>query len=134
MTYWYDNRLYNQPVNNPDKEVDSFLKRYEAQAGLSKHKQYYRRRPVSYRDWLHDGANIPFHQEVDREPMVEMYIPTHRFQELVEKEQWYRRLEEETDYYKKIVNQYREDERVRDKNPALQKAWRNYLTLLELAR
>ncbi len=134
MTYWYDNRLYNQPVNNPDKEVDSFLKRYEAQAGLSKHKQYYRRKPVSYRDWATDGSNIPFHQEVDREPMVEMYIPTHRFQELVEKEQWYKRLEEETDYYKKIVNQYREDERVRDKNPALQKAWRNYLTLLELAR
>ncbi len=136
MTYYYNNTLYdyNSQYTSADQEVNDFLKSYEATAGLSRHKMYARRIPVRYNDWLKDGGSIPFHQEVEREPMVEMYIPQNRFRDLVEKQRWYGKVEEEAQYYKRIVEQYRADERVRDSNPAVQKAWRNYITLLELAR
>jgi hypothetical protein len=41
---------------------------------------------------------------------------------------------EQAEYDKRIVYQLRADERVRNTNPAVAKAWRNYTTLLELAR
>ena len=117
-----------------DKEVNFFLSKYESQAGLTNEKQYARRIPISYRDWQDRGAYIPFHQEVEREPMVKMYMPKHRFRELVEREDYLTRLEQDRNYNQSVVNMLRADERVRDENPAVAKAYRNYLMLLELAR
>lgn len=131
--YYYDNKIYNHPTDC-DKEVNEFLRRYEATAELSSRRYYSKRIPMNYRAWLNEGGNIPFHQEVEKQPMVEINIPQEHFQTLVEREKFYSSVEREADHYKKIVDQYREDERVRDKNPAVQKAWRNYITMLELAR
>ena len=117
-----------------EQEVQMFCRKYEAQAGLSRDKLYAKRMPVSYRQWVNDGGPIPFHQEVQREPMIEVYMPQERFKQLVERERWYSNLERESDYYKGIVEQYRNDERVRDRNPSVQKAWEKYLMLLEMAR
>jgi hypothetical protein len=44
-----------------------------------------------------------------------------------------RRLER-AEYDKRIVDMVRADERVRDANPVVQKAYEKYLTLLELVR
>ena len=134
MTYYYNNTIYNAPQVTAEDETNNFLKKYEAQAGLSRNKLYARRLPIRYNDWLHEGGPIPFHQEVEREPMIEMYVPQEKFRDLVERERWLTELEGEARYYKQIVEQWRADERVRDRNPAVQKAWRNYITLLELAR
>jgi hypothetical protein len=128
--YQYD---YSQQMTD-EQEVNSFLKRHEATAGLSRHKLYARRIPVRYNEWLQDGGPIPFDQAVEREPMVEINMPQERFRSLVERERWYGKMEQEAEYYKRIVDQLRADERVRDDNPAVQKAWKNYLMLLELAR
>lgn len=117
-----------------EQEVQVFCKKYEAQAGLSRDKLYAKRMPVSYRRWIDDGGPIPFHQEIEREPMVEINMPQERFRQLVEKDRWYNNLEREAEHYKSIVEQYRNDERVRSRNPAVQKAWEKYLMLLELAR
>ena len=126
-------RLINQRYD-ADREVNYFLQIYEAQAGLSSHKLYYRRRPLRYTDWLDSGAPIPFDQEVDREPMVEMYIPQEKFRRLVEREQEFRDLvNRNQDLFEKIQDQ-RADEAVRKSNPAVEKAYRNYQMLLELAR
>jgi hypothetical protein len=66
--------------------------------------------------------------------MVELHIPQHRFDELIERDEYLTRVERELDYNQKVVNMLREDERVRDQNAAVQKAYKNYLMLLELAR
>lgn len=134
MTYYYNNTLYNAPQPTADQEVDEFLKRYDASAGLSRHKMYARRIPVRYNDWLKDGGPIPFEQNIEREPMVEMYIPQDRFRDLVEKERWVGKVEQEAHYYKKRYMQEVEDDKVRSRNPAVKKAWEHYQMLLELAR
>jgi hypothetical protein len=125
--------VYNQKYD-ADREVNYFLQIYEAQASLSSHKLYYRRRPIRYTDWMNSGSPIPFDQEVDREPMVEMYIPQEKFRRLVEREQEFRDLvTRNQDMFNRIQND-RADEAVRRENPAVQNAYMKYLTLLELSR
>jgi ribonucleotide reductase beta subunit family protein with ferritin-like domain len=72
--------------------------------------------------------------QAEVEPMVEVNIPQHRFTELVEQERYKRYLEERADYDARIVEMLRQDERVRDRNPTVQKAYQKYLMLLEMAR
>ena len=122
-------RSYSVDVN---KDRELFLRKYEAQGRVSP-MRYARRIPVSYTSW--DDTKAPLYDSlVEHEPMVELHIPEHRFQELVTRDDYLTRVEQELDYNQKVVNMLREDERVRDKNPAVQRAYRNYLMLLELAR
>lgn len=116
-----------------DREVNGFLHKYEAIAGIGP-KRYQKRVPIAYRDWLADGAPIPFYQEVETEQMVEMHIPQHQFRQLVEREAEFQDLVRHNEQANQVLRQHRADERVRDENPAVQKAWSKYLTLLELAR
>ena len=134
---YYDGRTALTSLENQmktDKDVNFFLSKYESQAGLTDEKLYARRIPISYRDWQDQAAHIPFYQEVEREPMVKMYLPKHKFRELVEREDYLTRLEQDRNYNQNVVNMLRADERVRDQNPAVAKAYKNYLMLLELAR
>lgn len=129
-------RTATQHIDNLYKnntEVYVFLRKYEASAELS-YQRYRRYKPIQYTDWIKTGSTIPFHQDIEDEPMIDMTIPQHRFRDLVEREDYLTRLEESNDYNQKVVNMLRADERVRDDNPAVAKAYRNYLTLLELAR
>jgi hypothetical protein len=120
---------YSIDVN---KGRELFLRKYEAQ-GRTSPMRYARRIPVSYRSW--DDTKAPLYDSlVDHEPMVELHIPQHRFDELIERDEYLTRVERELDYNQKVVNMLREDERVRDQNAAVQKAYKNYLMLLELAR
>lgn len=128
----YNNYLHSD--RSPEEETDHFLKRYEARAELSRSKNYYKRVPLKYHDWLNDGSPIPFDLKVDQEPYVEINIPQHKFRELVEQEKYKRYLEERSDYDARIVDMLRADERIRDSNPAVQKAYEKYLILLEMAR
>lgn len=127
------NNLINQRYD-ADREVNQFLHIYEAQASLSSHKQHYRRRPLRYTDWLANGSPVPFEQEIDREPMVEMYIPQDKFRRLVEREQEFRDLvrgNEEANYrLRKSI----EEEHIRNSNPAVKNAYEKYQMLLELSR
>ena len=116
-----------------DREVNIFLHKYEASAGLG-HKRYHKRKPIAYRAWIEDGSPIPFYQDVEVEQMVEMNIPQHQFRRLVEREAEFEDLVRHNENANQVLRQHRADERVRDENPAVQKAWLKYLTLLELAR
>lgn len=125
--------LLNQQMT-ADKEVVYFLRKYEAHACLSHTKMYYKRMPIRYTAWIEQGGPIPFEQEHYREPYVEVAIPQHRFQQLVESEQVYEDALRGHEHANSVLQQSRADERVRDSNPAVQKAWIKYQTLLELAR
>lgn len=130
----YYNNYYSRLKQEPSAEemTDRFLKKYESSAGLSTRKLYYKRMPVRYTDWINNGGPIPFDQEIDKEPMVEMYIPQHRFQDLVEREYKFDSAQDEVRYYKEIINDLAKEERMRSNNPALKKAWENYQLLLRL--
>ena len=117
-----------------DRGVNAFLDCYEARAGLSSRMVYQRRLPIRYIDWLDAGGPIPFDQEIEREPMVEINIPQHQFKRLVQRESEFQDLIHGNERAHRVLHQHIEDERVRDSNPAVQAAWMKYLTLLELAR
>jgi hypothetical protein len=130
----YYNQIYETTKITVDEAIADFLKRYESTAELSRHKLYARRIPVRYNEWLKDGGPIPFEQSIEREPMIEMYMPQDRFRNLVEQERWSGKVEQEAHYYKKRYMQEVEDDKVRNRNPSVKKAWEQYQMLLELAR
>lgn len=115
------------------KEVDKFARQYGAYVSTSRQ---YRRRVASPVMW-DDPRSVYQYQfltDTYEEPFVELHMPAASFDHLI-------RLNEvqDQDAYKvqqaiDVLKQHRVDERVRDDNPAVQKAWLKYLMLLELAR
>lgn len=115
-------------------EVNAFLKKYQAQAELSKNKVFARPKTIRYQDWLDQGSSIPFDHEIEREPTVEINMPQDRFKDLVERDRWVGQMEAEARYYKERYMQEVEDDKIRHNNPTVKKAWEQYQMLLELAR
>ena len=101
---------------------------------VEKSKRHYRTRsvPINYRDWQLGGGHIPFHQEVEREPLLKIYISEDNYTRLIESE----RRVEELDYRSKELESLRHkllvEAEIRRKNPALQKAWEKYQMVLGL--
>lgn len=134
MSY-YDNYYYREKhTPSAEEQVDRFLKKYESRAGLSSRELYYKRQPLRYTDWIANGSPIPFEQTIEKEPMVEMYIPQHRFQDLVERERMVDDINDQNRRYRQVLDQLDEDARIRNSNSTLKKAWDNYQLLLNLCR
>lgn len=110
--------------------VRIFAAKFDARIEDSReYRQYVRRMP--YHEW--DGE-LPFKVEPQVVPMKAIHISSENLERLVKEQERMDRLLDDAEYGKKVVRMLREDERVRDDNPAVAKAYRNYLTLLELAR
>lgn len=124
---------YQQQYDTTEDTFRTFLKKYEAIAEKSRDKYYAKREPISYRPW--DTNAISYEDfRVNREPYVEVSMPEHKLNELVEKERWFEKVADDCEYYKTIVKQHRDDEIVRSKNPAVQTAWEKYQMLLRLVK
>jgi len=120
-----------------NKETDQFLHNYEAHASLSDRKQYARRAPISVSDYhrFHTSLDVyDYESYIQREPYVEMYIPQHKFQELVEREKYYTAMSQQVDYASEVIRQQISDDAVRKTNPAVQIAYEKYQMLLEISR
>lgn len=112
------------------KDIRYFESKFEARIEDSReYKQYVRRMP--YDMW--DGK-VPFEVEAQVVPMKAIHLTSDNLERLVREQERMDHLQSDADYGKKLWTMLRADERVRDENPAVAKAYRNYLTLLELAR
>ena len=112
------------------KDLKYFESKFEARIEDSKeYRQYVRRMP--YNMW--DGK-VPFESETQVVPMKCIHLTIDNLERLVREQERIEHLEQDAEYGKKVVTMLRNDERVRDDNPTVAKAYRNYLTLLELAR
>jgi hypothetical protein len=112
------------------RDHKDFESKYEARIEDSReYRQYVRR--MNYMDW--DGK-IPFDADVEVVPMKAVHLTRDNLERLVRDQEMMDVLKDDAEYGKKLWNMLRADERVRDDNPAVAKAYRNYLTLLELAR
>ena len=112
------------------KDLKDFESKYEARIEDSReYKQYVRRMP--YHMW--DGK-VPFDAEVEVVPMKAIHLTRDNLERLIREQDLMDRLMDDAEYGKKLWTMLRADERVRDDNPAVAKAYRNYITLLELAR
>ena len=119
-------------ISYPEEAEDQryFEAKFDARIEDSReYKQYVRRMP--YINW--DGK-IPFDAELKVIPMKAIHLSSDNLERLFKEQEQMDIMMSDAEYGKKIVRMLREDERVRDDNPAVAKAYRNYLTLLELAR
>ena len=121
--------IYNNRAEAPRDHKD-FESKFEARIEDSReYRQYSRRQPY----YMWDGK-VPLNTEVEVVPMKAIHLSSDNLERLVRERESMERQLEQAEYDKRIVYQLRADERVRNTNPAVAKAWRNYTTLLELAR
>jgi hypothetical protein len=120
----------NKYARDTIRDISFFESKFGAKIEDSKeYRQYVSRMP--YVDW---NGNIPLNVEAQVVPMKCIHLPAERLEDLIREQDYLKYVEERSDYALKVLDMLRADERVRDNNPAVQKAYRNYLTLLELAR
>ena len=121
--------IYNKRADAPNDHKD-FESKFEARIEDSReYKQYSRRMPY----YMWDGK-LPLNTEVQVVPMKAIHLSSDNLERLMREQEHMKLQHLQTEYDKQIIHQLRADERVRMANPAVAKAWRNYTTLLELAR
>ncbi len=112
------------------KDLKYFESKFEARIEDSKeYRQYARTNP--YNMW--DGR-ATYNLETQVVPMKAIHLTTDNLERLIREQERMAHMESDAEYGKKLCTMLHADERVRDDNPAVAKAYRNYLTLLELAR
>jgi hypothetical protein len=111
-------------------KLKEFESKYEVRIEDSKeYRQYVKQMPY----YMWDGK-APMDLEVQVVPMKAVHLTSHNLERLVRDYEHMERRLERAEYDKRIVDMVRADERVRDANPVVQKAYEKYLTLLELVR
>lgn len=121
---------YDKMRAEAPRDLKDFESKYEARIEDSReYKQYIRQMPY----YMWDGK-APINTEVEVVPMKAIHLTRENLERLVREQERYERILDDAEYGKKVVSMLRADERVRDNNPAVAKAYRNYITLLELAR
>lgn len=113
------------------RDTKRFQERFEAHITESREYRHHVRPPMDYR-YRPDTAMYNIEYKV--EPCVAIHMPGYQFDRLMDDQTRMDSWRSEAEYGKKILTMLHKDERVRDENPAVAKAYRNYLTLLELAR
>jgi hypothetical protein len=121
--------IYKQRAEAPRDHKD-FESKYEARIEDSReYRQYSRRMPY----YMWDGK-VPINTEVEVVPMKAIHLSRDNLAKLLAEQNLMDILMKDADEGKRMWRQEREDSRVRDQNPAVEKAYRNYQMLLELAR
>jgi hypothetical protein len=117
-------------TNDHTRGVGYFQSKFECQIEDSeKFKQYVRRMP--YHMW--DGR-IPFEADTQVVPMKAIHLSIDNLERLIAEQELIQHLKQDAESGKRLWAKEREDTAVRTKNPAVEKAYRNYQMLLELAR
>ena len=119
---------------NQDKKISEFLYKFEAYARLSD-RRFRRHRSVKNFSYADLGTAMDHLSTMswEEEPYIELTIPQDRFRLLVEMDEYNTKREEEYDWVRKEQERQRHELWVRQKNPAVQKAWERYQLLLGLA-
>jgi hypothetical protein len=121
------------------KFVDEFCHKYQAEARPSA-RRWNRAKPVPYSVFESQGMNAFETREYETIPMVEITMPEDRFRALLEHDHWLANagLHDNghfTNNVMRVANMVVEHERecrIRQENPAVQKAWEQYQIMLGL--
>jgi hypothetical protein len=128
----YNYKDFQQPYysKHESRDIGYFQNKFECRIEDSReYKQYVRQMPY----YMWDGK-VPINTEVEVVPMKAIHLSSDNLAKLLAEQNLMDILMKDADEGKRIWRQDREDSRVRDQNPAVEKAYRNYRMLLELAR
>ena len=128
MKYNFDYRVKHQD-NVGDLEY--FISKFECRVEDSREYNQYMGQVPYHRDF-YDNDN--FKVETKIVPMKAIHLTSDNLARLVAEQEHMQRLSDDAEQGKRLWVQQREDRQVRDANPAVEKAYRNYQMLLELAR
>jgi hypothetical protein len=121
---------YNQQIDTAG-DLEYFISKFECRVEDSRvYNQYVRPAPY-YRDFCGSDS---FQIETKILPMKAIHLTSDNLARLVAEQEHLQRLTDDREYSKKIWAAASRDQMVRDKNPAVEKAYQKYVILLELAR
>jgi hypothetical protein len=112
-------------------DLEYFISKFECRVEDSREYNQYTRPAPYYRDIC---GNDDFRMETKITPMKAIHLTSDNLARLVAEQEHLQRLGEDAEYGKRAWDNERRDQQVRDSNPAVDKAYRNYQMLLELAR
>lgn len=113
-------------------DLEYFISKFECRVEDSReYNQYVRPAPSYHRDF-YDSDNYKVETKIV--PMKAIHLTSDNLAKLVAEQEHMQRLSDDVAFGKRIWTQLSEDKRVRDSNPAVEKAYQKYQLLLELAR
>ena len=130
MNYNYDYNHVKHRDNAGDLEY--FISKFECRVEDSREYNQYMKGPNPYHRDFYDSDN--FKVETKIVPMKAIHLTSQNLAKLVAEQEHMQRLSDDAEQGKRLWVQQHEDRQVRDSNPAVEKAYRNYQMLLELAR
>lgn len=120
-----------QQAEEASRDIRYFESKFNAKIQDSKeYNQYVIQRP----DFGYGWDQMSYEDSNRVVPMKCVHLPAEKLEELIKEQEYISYIEKRSEHALKVLQMLRADEHVRDINPAVQKAYRNYLTLLELAR
>lgn len=124
---------YRQPYysKHESRDIEYFQSKFECRIEDSREYNQYVRPAPQYRDF-YDTSSYKIETQVV--PMKAIHLTSDSLNKLVAEQEHMQHLREDAEYGKRIWSQEREDRLVREQNPAVEKAYRNYQMLLELCR
>ena len=125
----YYNQIKHQGLAG---DLAYFVSKFECRVTDSREYNQYMKGPNPYHRDFYDSDN--FKVETKIVPMKAIHLTSDNLAKLVAEQEYMQRLHDNDAFHKRIWTQIHEDKRVRDSNPAVEKAYRNYQMLLELAR
>jgi hypothetical protein len=127
---YYDEYLQHPYSKREPKDIEYFQSKFECRIEDSReYNQYVRQMP--YYKW--DGRD-PYNVETQVVPMKAIHLTSDNLKRLVAEQELMYSLKKDAEEGKRLWIRDCEDRRVRNENPAVEKAYRNYQMLLELAR
>jgi hypothetical protein len=118
------------PEEHQPRDQKYFESKFEAHVEDSKeYRQYVRHMPY----YMWDGKQ-PLDVETRVVPMKAIHLSSNSLERLIAEQRHMDSLQDDAEYGKRLWADERRDLMVRERNPAVAKAYQKYLTLLELAR
>jgi len=113
-------------------DLEYFIGKFECRVEDSREYNQYTRQVPSYHRDFYDSDRSKMETEIV--PMKAIHLTSQNLTKLVAEQEHMQRLNDEAKFGNRLWMQSREDGRVRDSNPAVEKAYQKYQLLLELAR
>lgn len=113
-------------------DLEYFVSKFECRVEDSREYNQYVRGPNPYHRDFYDSDN--FKVETKIVPMKAIHLTSDNLARLVAEQEHMQRLGDDAEQGKRMWDQQCRDQMVRDKNPAVEKAYQKYQILLELAR
>lgn len=128
----YLRRFRELDTNDHTRGIGFFQSKFDCRIEDSRdYNQYVRHMPY-HRDYYTTSSAYDLETQVV--PMKAIHLSIDNLEKLIAEQELMQHLKYDAEQGKRVWQREHEDRAVRDRNPAVEKAYRNYQMLLELAR